>query len=180
VDLLAIGVQDTGTEGSAWALEVRGARPAGRDDLVVAWTIRGAPHAYRRRDVAAVTVATAPSSEADAASRVYDASKPLRDNGIGVLEALTTIARQMRDIARKPVAKGDLSTELTNRLDKPFLRFCRPCNATHTYEQTFRLAACRPAWNSSRARRRPCCDGSQGAGPHPTSDSAQRPTPNST
>ena len=51
VDLLDLGVQDTGTFGSAWALEVRGARPAGPDDLLLAWTIRGAPHAYRRRDV---------------------------------------------------------------------------------------------------------------------------------
>jgi hypothetical protein len=141
VDLLDLGVQDTGTDGSAWALAVRGARPAGPDDLLLAWTIRGAPHAYRRRDVAAVTVATAPLSEADAASRIFDASKPLRDHGIGALEALTTVARQMRDIARKPVAKGDLSSALTAGLDPPFLRFCRVCNATHPYEQTFRLAA---------------------------------------
>jgi hypothetical protein len=34
-----------------------------------------------------------------------------------------------------------MSTELTNRLDKPLLRFCRSCNTTHSYEQTFRLAA---------------------------------------
>ena len=106
-----------------------------------AWTIRGAPHAYRRRDVAAVTVATAPYSEADAAARVFDASKPLRQAGIGTLDALRTIARQMRDIVRRPMTKGDVSTELTGRLDQPFLRFCRPCNATHSYEQPFRLAA---------------------------------------
>lgn len=141
VDLLDVGVQNTGTEGSAWALEVRGARPGATGDLVLAWTIRGAPHAYRRGDVSAVIVATAPLSEADAASRVFDASKPLRDNGIGVLDALTTIAEQMRDIAREPVAKGDMSAELARRLDAPLLRFCRPCNATHAYEQTFRLAA---------------------------------------
>src|SRR5215212_9700715 len=73
VDLLDIGVQDTGSGGSTWALEVRGARPPADNDLVRAWTIRGAPHAYRRRDVAAITVATAPLSEADAASRVFDA-----------------------------------------------------------------------------------------------------------
>jgi hypothetical protein len=141
VDLLDFGVQDTGTQGSAWALEIRGAKPARANDLVLAWTIRGAPHAYRRRDVAAITVATAPFSEADAASRVFDASKPLRDNGIEVLDALTTVAEHMRDIARKPVSKGEMSTKLTALLDKPFVRYCRVCTATHSYEQTFRLTA---------------------------------------
>src|SRR3712207_5340138 len=71
VDLLDLGVQDTGTEGSAWALAVRGARAGDGADLVRAWTLRGAPHVYRRRDIAAVVVATAPFSEADAASRVF-------------------------------------------------------------------------------------------------------------
>lgn len=141
VDLLDLGVQDTGTGGSAWALEIRGARPAESDDLVMAWTLRGAPHVYRRDDIAAITVATAPFSEADAASRVFDASKPLRDNGIPVLAALTNVATTMRDIARKPIAKGAMSAALTERLEPPYLRACRPCNATHIYEQPFRLSA---------------------------------------
>jgi hypothetical protein len=141
VDVLDIGVQDTGTDGSSWALEVRGARPASEDDLFLAWTIRGAPHAYRRTDVAAITIATAPYSEADAASRIHDASRPFRQHDIAVLDALTTIAREMRDIARRPVTKGDMSTELTRRLADPYLRSCQPCNAIHTYEQPFRLAA---------------------------------------
>src|SRR3954470_3600546 len=108
VDLLDLGVQDTGTFGSAWALDVRGARPAGPDDLLLAWTIRGAPHAYRRHDVSAVTVATAPFSQADAASRVYDASKQLREAGIDVLDALRIVARIMREIVRRPRPKGDV------------------------------------------------------------------------
>lgn len=141
VDLLDLGVQDTGTFGSAWALELRGARPAEPDDLLLAWTIRGAPHAYRRRDASAVVVATAPFSEADAASRVFDASKQLREAGIDVLDALRTVARLMREIVRRPTPKGEVSRRLSERLDPPFLRYCRSCDATHPYEQTFRLAA---------------------------------------
>ena len=139
VPLLDYGVQDTGTDGAQWALEVRGVSspPA----LVYAWTLRGAPHAYRREDIKAVAVATAPFSEDDAAKRIFDASKPLRDNGVSVLDALTRVAKELRDIASKPVVKGDASTELTRRLPAPFLRDCRPCNATHIYEQPFRLAA---------------------------------------
>ena len=39
--------------------------------------------------------------------------------------------------------KGDLSRELSARLDAPYLRFCRVCEATHTYEQPFRLSLLR-------------------------------------
>jgi hypothetical protein len=141
IALLDIGVQDTGHDGSSWALAVRGARQPSPDELVLAWTIRGAPHAYRRAEVAAVTTATAPLSEADAASRIYDAARPLRANGIAILDALVTVAKEMRSIAAKPVAKGEMSAELTARLGEPFLRACRPCNATHVWEQPFRLAA---------------------------------------
>ena len=50
--VLDLGVQDTGPDGAAWALAIRGAQvPA--EDLVLAWTLRGAPHAYRRAEVAA-------------------------------------------------------------------------------------------------------------------------------
>jgi len=145
VAVLDLGVQDTGPDGAAWALAVRGTPPAGPGTLpgglALAWTLRGAPHAYRRADLAGVAVATAPLSEADAAKRVYDASKPLRAAGIDVLDALRTEADLEREIVVEPTVKGDLSTRLTPLLAEPFLRWCRPCGATHSYEQTFRLAA---------------------------------------
>jgi hypothetical protein len=138
--ILDLGVQDTGPDGARWALEIRGAAvPA--DDLVLAWTLRGAPHAYRRAETAAVAAAVAPWSEADAAKRILDASRPLRKAGIPVLDALDHIADVMRDIAAKPVVKGEMSSALTARLEEPYLRWCRVCEATHTYEQPFRLAA---------------------------------------
>lgn len=140
VHLLDLGVQDTGTDGALWALAVRGAEPSW-DGLALAWTLRGAPHAYRRSDLAEVAVATAPWSEADAAKRVFDASKPLREAGTPVLEALRTTAGRMRDIVTEPMVKGELSTRLTEISEPELLRWCRPCNATHMYEQTFRLSA---------------------------------------
>lgn len=141
VDLLDYGVQDTGTDGSAWALAIRGAQPVDTGELALAWTLRGAPHAYRRVDLSAIAVATAPFSEADAAKRIFDATKPLKAAGIPVLEALGVVAACERDIVTQPTLKGELSSRLTPLLDAPYLRFCRPCNATHSYEQTFRLAA---------------------------------------
>ena len=85
--------------------------------------------------------AVAPWSEADAAKRIFDAARPLKRAGIPVLEALDHIATEMRDIAARPVVKGEMSGRLTQRLDPPYLRWCEPCQATHVYEQPFRVAA---------------------------------------
>jgi hypothetical protein len=139
--VLDLGVQDTGGPRAAqWALGVRGI-DVDDADLVYAWTLRGAPHAYRRAEIAQVAAATAPYDEADAAKRIFDAAKPLKAAGIPVLDALATVADHMRDIVREPTVKGEVSTALTERLPEPYLRWCRPCQATHTYEQPFRIAA---------------------------------------
>ena len=112
-------------------------------DLFIAWTLRGAPHAYRRAQAAKVATAVAPFSEADAAKRVFDASRPLKAAGITVLDALDRIADEMRDIATTPVVKGEMSSELHRRLPEPYQRWCTVCEAKHLYEQPFRLAALR-------------------------------------
>jgi hypothetical protein len=146
-DVLDIGVQDTGSDGALWALVNRGVDiQAGNhrhNDLIWAWTLRGAPHVYRRADIAAVAAATAPYSSADAAKRIFDAVRPLRAAGIDPGDALDKIAGHMREIVAQPTAKGEVSKELTARLDAPYLRDCRPCGAVHAYEQPFRLAALR-------------------------------------
>ena len=100
---------------------------------------RRTPTGARRRPQ--VAAAVAPWSEADAAKRIFDAARPLKKAGIPVLDALDHIAGEMRDIAAKPVVKGEMSSALTARLDEPYLRWCSPCQATHTYEQPFRLSA---------------------------------------
>lgn len=145
VAALDLGVQDSGPDGAAWALELRGLADAASraDELVLAWTLRGAPHAYRRTQAADVATATAPVSERDAAKRIFDASRPLRASGIPVLEALDHVAAEMRSVVTAPTVKGDLSGALNDRLPEPYLRFCRPCDAVHLYEQPFRLAALR-------------------------------------
>jgi hypothetical protein len=138
--VLDLGVQDTGPAGARWALEIRGTHVRDQD-LFLAWTLRGAPHAYRRAEAAQVAAAVAPWSEADAAKRIFDASRPLKKAGIPVLDALAHIAAEMREVAAEPVVKGEMSGALTERLDEPYLRWCNPCQATHAYEQPFRLAA---------------------------------------
>ncbi|HYH48969.1 MAG TPA: crosslink repair DNA glycosylase YcaQ family protein [Acidimicrobiia bacterium] len=147
--ILDYGVQDTGPDGAAWALLIRGADvPAA--DLVYAWTLRGAPHAYRRADIAAIAVATAPLSEADAGKRIFDAMKPLKAAGIPALDALRTLAGHQRTIVRSATVKGEVSSRLTQLVDEPYLRSCKPCNAIHVYENPFRMAALQAALELER------------------------------
>lgn len=114
-----------------------------RQELLKAWTIRGAPHLYRREDLSSVAAAVEPFSEADAGKRIYDAARPLKAAGIGNLAALDAVAAAMRSVVDRPTVKGTVSTRVTALMDPPYLRLCGACNATHLYEMPFRLAALR-------------------------------------
>ena len=142
--VLDLGVQDTGPDGALWALAVRGVPVTAHHwphELAVAWTVRAAPHAYRRSDLPAVEKALRPYSEADAAKRVINASAPLAAAGIPVLDALATVSRTMREVVDEPMVKGTLSTRMTAEMTEPYLRWCPGCHATHLFEMPFRLAA---------------------------------------
>jgi hypothetical protein len=145
--ILDFGVQDTGRDGASWALANRGVplpdaqALEASPDAALAWTLRGAPHFYRRDDMADVLVAVSPFSDKDAAKRIFDAAKPLKAAEIGILNGLTEVATQLRAVVTKPMVKGDVSTQLTKRLSQPYLRWCVPCQAIHSWEQPFRLGA---------------------------------------
>lgn len=143
--VLDTGVQDTGPDGARWALAVRGvdATAFSGKDVILLWTVRGAPHLYRRADAGKVAAAVEPFSEADAGKRIYDAAKPLKAAGIDCRNALDEVAVHMRAIVKRPTVKGEVSGRLAAVMPEPYLRFCRPCNATHLYEMPFRLAALR-------------------------------------
>ncbi|MET8086165.1 winged helix DNA-binding domain-containing protein [Micromonospora sp. NPDC005237] len=143
--VLDIGVQNTGPDGARWALAVRGVDVTAMSDadVVLLWTVRGAPHLYRRADVGHVVAAVEPFSDADAGKRIYDAANPLKAAGIDNLAALDEVAARMRTIVTTPTVKGEVSGRLATVLPEPYLRFCRVCDATHLYEMPFRLAAAR-------------------------------------
>src|SRR5688572_15444280 len=141
------GVQDTGRDGASWALANRGVPVHNADeletsqDVALAWTLRAAPHYYRRADFPDVLVATSPLSDRDAAKRVVGADKPLKEAGISTIAGLTEVAIQMRQVVTRPLVKGEVSTQLTARLDSPYLRYCGACKATHSWEVPFRIGA---------------------------------------
>ena len=117
--------------------------PRSGRELAKAWTVRGAPHVYRRTDLPSVAAAVEPFSDADAGKRIYNAAKPLKAAGISNLAALNTVAAAMRSVVTEPMTKGDVSKKVTAKMEPPYLRFCRACKATHLFEMPFRLAALR-------------------------------------
>jgi hypothetical protein len=141
------GVQDTGRDGASWALANRGvpvrdtAELEASPEVALAWTLRAAPHYYRREDLPGALVATSPLSDRDAAKRVVGADKPLKEAGIPTLAGLAQVATQMRGVVTHPMVKGEVSTQLTGLLDPPYLRYCGACEATHSWEVPFRIGA---------------------------------------
>jgi hypothetical protein len=110
-------------------------------DVALAWTLRSAPHYYRRAQLLDVLTATSPYSEADATKRVFGAGAPLKASGISTLDGLAEVAAQLRGVVIRPMGKGEVSTALSARLTEPYLRDCRPCNALHSWETPFRVGA---------------------------------------
>lgn len=142
-----LGVQDTGRDGASWALANRGFPVASPDaleanpEVALAWTLRSAPHYYRRAELLDVLTATSPLSEADATKRVFGAGAPLKAAGIATRHGLAEISTQLRAVVSEPMVKGDVSTALSARLTEPYLRDCRPCDAVHSWEVPFRVGA---------------------------------------
>ena len=134
---------------------------------MLAWTLRGAPHVYRRSEAAGVAAAVAPWSEADAAKRIFDAAKPLREAGIPVLDALDVIAAEMREIVTHPDGQGRPSVSSarasTRRTSASAGCATRP---TPTSSRSG-CRCCAPVWSSSRTPRRRCCAGSPGGAGRP-------------
>ncbi len=145
--VLDFGIQDTGRDGASWALANRGVPVSGPSELeaspelALAWTLRSSPHYYRRSELVDVLTATSPLSEADANKRVFGAGAPLAAAGVGVREGLAVVATELRAVVREPMVKGEVSSQLTQRLPEPYLRNCVPCGSVHVFEIPFRIGA---------------------------------------
>ena len=145
--VIDLGVQDSGRDGASWALANRGvpvASPAALEEapeLALAWTLRSAPHYYRRADLPEVVVATSPFSDTDAAKRLVGAAAPLAAAGTGPREGLAQVAAALRAVVEEPLVKGEASGRLSAVLPDRHLRDCRPCGTRHVWEVPFRLGA---------------------------------------
>jgi hypothetical protein len=149
--VLDIGVQEAMGHPAALAFAARlpGDVPVGPDDLPIgpgkalalAWTLRGAPHVHRRRDLDAVTRALWPLSEADAAGRLNESGPSVKKAGIPALEQFRIAIDAMRAVVTAPTAKGAASTEVTRRIPEVMWRDCRACKTQHVSDSAMRVAA---------------------------------------
>lgn len=109
--------------------------------LALAWTLRGAPHVHRRRDLDTVAAALWPLSEADAAGRLNETGPSVKKAGIAALEQFEIAVAAMREAVTSPTAKGAASTEVSKRIPKVMRRDCRACKAAHISDSAMRSAA---------------------------------------
>lgn len=109
--------------------------------LALAWTLRGAPHVHRRRDLDAVAAAMWPLSEADAAGRLNESGPSVKRAGIAALDQFRLAVDAMREVVTSPTAKGAASTEVTRRIPAPMRRDCRVCKTHHVSDSAMRAAA---------------------------------------
>jgi len=146
--VLDIGVQEAMGHPAALAFAARLPAVATVDPeigpghhLALAWTLRGAPHVHRRRDLDAVGRALWPLSEADAAGRLNETGPSVKKAGIAALEQYRIAVDAMREVITAPTAKGAASTEVTRRIPKVMWRDCRPCKTHHVSDSAMRTAA---------------------------------------
>ncbi len=144
VDILDLGIQSGAGDSGRLALRNRGvaAGEAERvttgfnDDLALVWSLRGAPHVYRRDDLSDVERAVWPVSPTDAAKRSAGAAKDPIDH----LAGMVTIAEHVRAVLSEPMTKGEVSAATRETLPPELLVDCRPCGVTHVHEQLFRIS----------------------------------------
>ncbi len=136
------GLQDSMRDTALLALVARldgEVSPVDDPRLVLAWTLRGAPHYHL--DLAEVTRALVPLDDADALARMLWQRKELAATGQSATEVVFTAAAALRKVVTKPMTKGAASTAVTKALPPSFSRWCRGCGATHIQEQLMRIAA---------------------------------------
>jgi hypothetical protein len=109
--------------------------------LALAWTLRGAPHVHRRRDLDAVARALWPLSEADAAGRLNESGPSVKRAGIPALEQFQLAVDAMREVVSSATAKGAASTAVTKRIPAPMRRDCRACKTRHISDSAMRAAS---------------------------------------
>lgn len=110
------------------------------EELALAWTLRGAPHVHRRRDLDALAVALAPLSEADATGRLNETGPSIERKGLPALQQYETAVRELRAVVTRPTAKGAVSTEVSRRIPAAMRRDCRACKAQHISDSAMRAS----------------------------------------
>ncbi|MEN3273457.1 MAG: hypothetical protein V7636_2218 [Actinomycetota bacterium] len=137
VDVVStLGVQDTPPGNADTSLAARldltspiAAEAVASKDLVLAWSLRGAPHLIAPDDLAVFTLGVQP--EAGTRAELWRAPE----------RALVEVEKAMvKALARGPRSKGEVSAAVTKAVHEELAPFCRACNVHHPNENPFRGA----------------------------------------
>ncbi|MEV1145576.1 crosslink repair DNA glycosylase YcaQ family protein, partial [Micromonospora sp. NPDC049799] len=136
LSVLALGVQDTPYGSARLALAARGIT-ADDDRLELVWSMRGAPHLHRRAGLPALAAALWPFDDADAARRISGQIGTGAALGLAAFEAA---ARAFAQVVTGPMAKGEVSRAVSDRVPAALTYDCGPCQARHISGSLFQQA----------------------------------------
>ena len=138
-----VGLQDTPPGTAALALAARAeVSPEALDELVLVPSIRGAPLAVARDDLAVFTTGLAPPDEEAARTVVGNAWKTL--DGITATEALDRVSEAVQDgLSDGPLPRDAFHQALRERLPKALLWRCRSCDSHHVHPSLWRATGIR-------------------------------------
>jgi winged helix DNA-binding protein len=138
-----VGLQDTPPGTAALALAARAdVAPEALDELVLVPSVRGAPLAVARQDLAIFTAGLEPPDEEAAKVVVGTAWKSL--DGITAMEALDRVSEAVRDsLGDGPRSRDDFHQALRERLPGELLRWCKGCQSHHVHPSLWRATAIR-------------------------------------
>ncbi len=142
--VLDVGVQDTPPGSARLSIATRlGAEldPFAADQIAMAWTTRGSPHAHRARDLPTLADALWPLSDKDAVGRLGGGGKALAATGMAPLDGFAIAVEGMAEVVTGPMTKPEASAALTEHLPDELAGFCEPCGSVHVYELLFRCVA---------------------------------------
>jgi hypothetical protein len=140
-----VGLQDTppGAAGLSLAARLQDATEDDLDTLVIVYTIRGAPLAVTRDDLALFTDALDPPDDAAAKVLIGNAWKFL-DARTSPTQALDRVSAVVRDaLADGPLDRDAFHQALRERLPKSLLWWCKGCGSHHVHPSLWRATGIR-------------------------------------
>jgi Winged helix DNA-binding domain len=138
-----VGLQDTppGTAGPALAARAD-ASPEALEELVLVPSIRGAPLAVAKKDLAIFTIGLEPPDEQAARALIGNAWRSL--GGVSAIEALDRVSEAVHESLRGgPLPRDDFHQALRERLPKALLWWCKGCGSHHVHPSLWRATGVR-------------------------------------
>ncbi|HEV2060063.1 MAG TPA: crosslink repair DNA glycosylase YcaQ family protein [Solirubrobacteraceae bacterium] len=138
-----VGLQDTppGTAGLSLAARAD-VSPAALDELVVVFSVRGAPMAVAQEDLAIFTAGLEPPDEEAAKVVVGNAWKSL--DGITAMDALDRVTDAVYESLRHgPRPRDDFHQALREHLPADLLWWCKGCESHHVHPSLWRATGIR-------------------------------------